>query len=96
MGGHGYMREHGMEQLVRDCRISTIYEGTTQVQALDLLGRKTLMAQGKPLAQLRGASAARSVRRTRTTAMTASRAVHRSAVRRSSKEWQHLTQKVMA
>jgi alkylation response protein AidB-like acyl-CoA dehydrogenase len=51
MGGHGYMREHGMEQLVRDCRISTIYEGTTQVQALDLLGRKTLMAQGKPLAR---------------------------------------------
>ncbi|MFZ5724527.1 MAG: acyl-CoA dehydrogenase C-terminal domain-containing protein [Pseudomonadota bacterium] len=50
MGGHGYMREHGMEQLVRDCRISTIYEGTTQVQALDLIGRKTLMAQGKPLA----------------------------------------------
>jgi alkylation response protein AidB-like acyl-CoA dehydrogenase len=51
MGGHGYMREHGMEQLLRDCRIATIYEGTTQVQALDLLGRKTLMAQGKPLAQ---------------------------------------------
>ena len=49
MGGHGYMREHGMEQLVRDCRIATIYEGTTQVQALDLVGRKTLMAQGKPL-----------------------------------------------
>lgn len=51
MGGHGYMREHGMEQLVRDCRIATIYEGTTQVQALDLIGRKTLMAQGKPLAR---------------------------------------------
>jgi len=32
MGGHGYMREHGMEQLVRECRIATIYEGTTQVQ----------------------------------------------------------------
>ncbi len=51
MGGHGYMREHGMEQLIRDCRIATIYEGTTQVQALDLIFRKTLMSQGKPLAR---------------------------------------------
>lgn len=49
MGGHGYMREHGMEQLVRDCRISTIYEGTTQVQALDLVGRKIMMTQARDL-----------------------------------------------
>lgn len=41
-GGHGYVREWGMEQLARDARITTIYEGTTQIQALDLLGRKTL------------------------------------------------------
>jgi alkylation response protein AidB-like acyl-CoA dehydrogenase len=48
-GGHGYIREHGMEQLMRDCRVSTIYEGTTQVQALDLLGRKIMMDQGRAL-----------------------------------------------
>ena len=39
-GGHGYIREHGMEQLVRDCRIAPIYEGTNEVQALDLVSRK--------------------------------------------------------
>ncbi len=39
-GGHGYIREHGMEQLVRDCRITPIYEGTNEVQALDLVSRK--------------------------------------------------------
>jgi alkylation response protein AidB-like acyl-CoA dehydrogenase len=39
-GGHGYVREHGMEQLVRDCRIAPIYEGTNEIQALDLVSRK--------------------------------------------------------
>ena len=39
-GGHGYIREHGMEQYVRDARIAQIYEGTNGVQALDLVGRK--------------------------------------------------------
>lgn len=39
-GGHGYVREHGMEQLVRDCRIAQIYEGTNEIQALDLVARK--------------------------------------------------------
>jgi len=48
-GGHGYIREQGMEQIVRDARISTIYEGTTGIQALDLLGRKVLMTQGESL-----------------------------------------------
>jgi len=48
-GGHGFIREYGMEQLVRDARISTIYEGTTGIQALDLLGRKVLMTQGETL-----------------------------------------------
>ncbi|WP_273210166.1 acyl-CoA dehydrogenase C-terminal domain-containing protein [Marinobacter subterrani] len=42
-GGHGYIREHGMEQIVRDTRIATLYEGTTGIQALDLLGRKVLL-----------------------------------------------------
>jgi alkylation response protein AidB-like acyl-CoA dehydrogenase len=43
MGGHGYIREHGMEQILRDARIATLYEGTTGIQALDLLGRKVLV-----------------------------------------------------
>ena len=48
-GGHGYIREWGMEQNLRDARIATIYEGTTGIQALDLLGRKVLMTQGESL-----------------------------------------------
>ncbi|MEW8011804.1 MAG: acyl-CoA dehydrogenase C-terminal domain-containing protein [Candidatus Thiodiazotropha sp.] len=44
-GGHGYIREHGMEQLVRDARIAQIYEGANGVQAMDLVGRK-LAAEG--------------------------------------------------
>jgi hypothetical protein len=45
-GGHGYVREWGMERLARDARITTLYEGTTQIQALDLLGRKIVQLQG--------------------------------------------------
>jgi alkylation response protein AidB-like acyl-CoA dehydrogenase len=41
-GGHGYIREWGMEQNLRDARIATLYEGTTGIQALDLLGRKIM------------------------------------------------------
>jgi len=48
-GGHGYIKEWGMEQIVRDARISTLYEGTTGIQALDLLGRKILLTRGKAL-----------------------------------------------
>lgn len=48
-GGHGYIKEWGMEQIVRDVRISTLYEGTTGIQALDLLGRKILLSRGKSL-----------------------------------------------
>ena len=40
-GGHGYIRETGIEQLVRDTRIAQIYEGTNGIQAIDFLGRKT-------------------------------------------------------
>ncbi|GAA3892757.1 acyl-CoA dehydrogenase C-terminal domain-containing protein [Sphingomonas limnosediminicola] len=40
LGGHGYIREHGMEQFVRDARICQIYEGTNGIQAMDLVGRK--------------------------------------------------------
>ena len=48
-GGHGFISEWGMEQNVRDSRIGMIYEGTTGIQALDLLGRKVLMTQGESL-----------------------------------------------
>src|SRR5690606_20505416 len=48
-GGHGYIAEHGMEQLVRDARITTLYEGTTGIQALDLLGRKTMQLKAAGL-----------------------------------------------
>lgn len=48
-GGHGFVRENGAEQLYRDGRIGTLYEGTTGIQALDLLGRKVLGNQGKSL-----------------------------------------------
>ncbi|MGQ9425743.1 acyl-CoA dehydrogenase C-terminal domain-containing protein [Gilvimarinus sp. F26214L] len=48
-GGHGYIREWGVEQNVRDARIAMIYEGTNGIQALDLLGRKVLKDQGQTL-----------------------------------------------
>ena len=53
-GGHGYVTDNGIEQLVRDARISTVYEGTTGIQALDLVGRKVLGSGG---ALLRNATA---------------------------------------
>jgi alkylation response protein AidB-like acyl-CoA dehydrogenase len=49
MGGHGYIRESGVEQLVRDCRITQIYEGANGIQALDLVGRKLPMHTGRAL-----------------------------------------------
>ncbi|MDT8921444.1 acyl-CoA dehydrogenase C-terminal domain-containing protein [Pseudomonas taiwanensis] len=49
-GGHGYIREWGQEQRVRDVRIAQIYEGTNGIQALDLLGRKVLADGGQALA----------------------------------------------
>jgi len=48
-GGHGYIKEWGMEQFVRDARINMIYEGTNTVQSLDLLGRKVLSNNGASL-----------------------------------------------
>lgn len=48
-GGHGYIKEWGMEQLMRDTRISCLYEGTTGIQALDLLARKILGSKGEIL-----------------------------------------------
>ena len=66
-GGHGFITDNGMEQYVRDARITQIYEGTNGVQALDLIGRKTaanggavplaLLAEGKEIAQTLAAAA---------------------------------------
>ena len=52
-GGHGYVREWGMEQLVRDARIAQIYEGTNGIQAMDFIGRKVLGNGGKFLLEMR-------------------------------------------
>ncbi|RUO22971.1 acyl-CoA dehydrogenase [Aliidiomarina minuta] len=52
LGGHGYVREWGQEQWVRDCRIAQIYEGTNGIQALDLLGRKVVGTRGELLKPL--------------------------------------------
>jgi hypothetical protein len=51
-GGHGYIREWGMEQFVRDARIAQIYEGTNGVQAMDLIGRKVPEGNGRLLRRL--------------------------------------------
>jgi len=53
-GGYGYIKEYPMEQLLRDCRITPIYEGTNGIQAMDLLGRKLGLNQGKPIMDLMG------------------------------------------
>jgi alkylation response protein AidB-like acyl-CoA dehydrogenase len=46
-GGYGYIKEYPVEQLVRDCKITSIYEGTDGIQAMDLLGRKLGMVNGR-------------------------------------------------
>ncbi len=50
-GGHGYIREMGMEQFVRDARITQIYEGANGIQALDLVGRKLVVGEGRLVRQ---------------------------------------------
>ncbi|WLQ11601.1 acyl-CoA dehydrogenase C-terminal domain-containing protein [Hahella aquimaris] len=50
-GGHGFIKEWGMEQLARDTRICTMYEGTTGIQAIDLLARKIIGSKGELLRQ---------------------------------------------
>ncbi|MBA4366576.1 MAG: acyl-CoA dehydrogenase [Desulfobacterium sp.] len=53
-GGYGYIHEYPQEQLTRDCKITSIYEGTNGIQAMDLLGRKLGMKKGKPFMDLLG------------------------------------------
>ena len=50
-GGHGYIREWGLEQYIRDLRISQIYEGTNGVQSQDLIGRKTIKCGGEYISE---------------------------------------------
>jgi alkylation response protein AidB-like acyl-CoA dehydrogenase len=52
LGGHGYIREWGIEQIVRDSRVAMIYEGTNEIQAIDLLVRKVLPDGGSAMATL--------------------------------------------
>ena len=51
-GGYGFIEEYPMAQLLRDCRITMIYEGTNGIQAMDLLGRKLGLNKGKPIMDL--------------------------------------------
>jgi len=51
-GGYGFIKEYPVEQLLRDCRITMIYEGTNGIQAMDLLGRKLGLKKGKPIMDL--------------------------------------------
>jgi hypothetical protein len=53
-GGYGYIKDYPMEQLLRDCRITMIYEGSNGIQAMDLLGRKLGLNKGKPMMDLLG------------------------------------------
>jgi hypothetical protein len=53
-GGYGYIQDYPVEQLLRDCRITMIYEGTNGIQAMDLLGRKLGLNKGKPIMDLLG------------------------------------------
>jgi alkylation response protein AidB-like acyl-CoA dehydrogenase len=53
-GGYGYIKEYPQEQLMRDCRITMIYEGTNGIQSMDLLGRKLGMKKGKLIMDLMG------------------------------------------
>jgi hypothetical protein len=52
LGGHGYVAEWGLEQIVRDARIAQVYEGTNGIQAMDLIGRKVLRDGGDTLRTL--------------------------------------------
>ncbi|MFZ2491942.1 MAG: acyl-CoA dehydrogenase [Thermoanaerobaculia bacterium] len=68
-GGYGYIKEYPVEQLLRDCRITQIYEGTNGIQAMDLFGRKLGQNGGRPIQDLgeeirRSVSAAADIERT--------------------------------
>ena len=81
-GGYGYIKEYPMEQLLRDCRITQIYEGTNGIQSMDLLARKLGMNQGKPVMDLLGEiqqtlAAAKAISRLKDTAAKVEAAVNK-------------------
>ncbi len=89
-GGHGYINEWGVEQNVRDARIAMLYEGTTGIQALDLLGRKVLGTRGKALKPVTSfildfCKHARSIKELRP---------HLRTLVRLTKQWKALTRKI--
>ena len=92
-GGHGYIHEHGMEQIVRDARIATLYEGTTGIQALDLLGRKVLLtSRGKCVREFTGIMFG--LARKRVFASGAIGKMARTLIKRAV-EWNVLTMRIM-
>lgn len=82
-GGHGYVREWGQEQHFRDARITSIYEGTSGIQGLDLLGRKILASGGQALAPF--------VMLVSAYCQKNASGVHTSAVQKQLQEWTALT-----
>jgi hypothetical protein len=91
-GGHGYIVEHGMEQLARDARITTLYEGTTGIQALDLTGRKLLQQEGAGLRVFLGMVEAFCRRHDGDPAL----AEFTAPLRDKANEWQQLSQAIAA
>lgn len=89
-GGHGYIAEHGMEQLARDARITTLYEGTTGIQALDLMGRKIMQLRGAGLKVFLGMIEAFCAEHERDDAL----AEFVGPLREKAAQWQQLTMEV--
>jgi alkylation response protein AidB-like acyl-CoA dehydrogenase len=91
LGGHGYIKEHGMEQIARDARISTLYEGTTGIQALDLLGRKVLLStRGRAVREFTGLIAGFAMSH-----MTTKLRRYATDLARYAAEWNVLTMRIM-
>ncbi len=89
-GGHGYITEWGVEQNVRDARIGMLYEGTTGIQALDLLGRKVLGSRGKSLEPITAAI----LEFCRRSQDCKELRPHLKTVRQLTKQWKSLTRKI--
>ncbi len=94
-GGAGFTRDAGVEQIYRDARISTLYEGTTGIQALDLLGRKILLNRGKHLRKFCKEILANSVHAGFKSPNKAKLAGMAFATGRRALQWQYLAGRVM-
>jgi len=92
-GGHGYIKQNKMEQVARDVRIGTIWEGTTGIQALDLLGRKVMMQNLKPINEQCN-STYKSVYKIMTGPHGAAMMPHAMKVLTHTMEWQYLTYRI--